>query len=89
MKPYRSCSCRDPVTGRPYPVARDDDGKSLGRSSCPDLAAKKDHGGWYVRFEVPVAEGAKRASRDSARSRRRRRPRTRSWTRSATCAPAP
>ena len=48
MKPYRSCACRDPVTGRQLPAAR-----------CPRLAAK-GHGGWYVRFEAPAGADGKR-----------------------------
>lgn len=47
MKPYKACSCRDPLTGR-----------LLGRK-CPDLA-KKRHGKWYVRYEAPQAADGKR-----------------------------
>jgi len=45
---YRDCSCRDPVTGRPY-----------GRRKCPRLA-QKGHGGWYDRFEAPPGLDGKR-----------------------------
>ena len=48
MKAYRSCSCRDPGTGRPYP-----------RGQCPDLA-KRGHGGWYARYEAPRGQDGKR-----------------------------
>ena len=47
MKPYRSCSCRDPVTGR-----------RLGRK-CEHLA-QKGHGGWFSRFEAPPGADGKR-----------------------------
>ncbi len=47
MKSYRSCSCRDPGTG-----------KRLGRG-CPHLA-QKGHGRWYVRFEAPPSADGKR-----------------------------
>jgi integrase len=47
MKPYRSCSCRDPGTGR-----------QLGRK-CEQLAAK-NHGRWFARFEAPPGADAKR-----------------------------
>ena len=47
MKPYRSCGCRDPETGR-----------QLGRK-CPKLAAK-GHGAWYARFEAPPGADGKR-----------------------------
>ncbi len=47
MKPYRSCSCRDPVTG-----------KQAGRK-CPRLA-EKNHGAWFARFEAPPGADGKR-----------------------------
>jgi integrase len=47
MKPYRSCSCRDPVTGRQF-----------GRK-CERLAAK-NHGAWFARFEAPPGANGKR-----------------------------
>ena len=51
MKPYKSCSCRDPETGR-----------LLGKK-CPDLA-KKGHGKWYGRYEAPsTADGKRRQPR--------------------------
>jgi integrase len=46
-KPYRSCSCRDPGTG-----------KQLSRK-CERLSAK-NHGAWFVRFEAPPAADGKR-----------------------------
>jgi hypothetical protein len=47
MKPYRSCSCRDPVTGRQF-----------GRK-CERLATK-NHGAWFARFEAPPGANGKR-----------------------------
>jgi hypothetical protein len=47
VKPYRSCSCRDPGTGR-----------QLGRK-CPKLAVK-NHGRWYVRADAPKGADGKR-----------------------------
>jgi integrase len=48
MKSYRSCSCRDPVTGRQF-----------GRK-CPRLKAEKNHGKWYNRFDAPPGADGKR-----------------------------
>ena len=48
LKAYRGCSCRDPLTGRPY-----------GRGKCPRLA-QRGHGGWYGRFEAPPDPDGKR-----------------------------
>lgn len=48
MKPYRSCSCRDPVTQR-----------LLGRK-CPRLKADSRHGNWYGRFDAPPGADGKR-----------------------------
>ncbi|WP_020117581.1 site-specific integrase [Streptomyces canus] len=51
MKPYKSCSCRDPETKR-----------LLGKK-CPSIS-KKGHGGWYARYEAPKsAEGGRRQPR--------------------------
>lgn len=51
MKPYKSCSCRDPETKR-----------LLGKK-CPNIS-KKGHGGWYARYEAPPsAEGKRRQPR--------------------------
>lgn len=47
MKPFKMCSCRDPETKR-----------LLGRK-CPDLS-KKNHGGWYGRYEAPKSADGKR-----------------------------
>ncbi len=45
---YRRCGCVDPVTGRQY-----------GRA-CPQLAAGKRHGSWYVRLELPAGLDGRR-----------------------------
>ncbi|MWA05825.1 tyrosine-type recombinase/integrase [Actinomadura sp. LD22] len=50
MKPYKSCSCRDPETG-----------KLLGKN-CPDLP-KRHHGAWYARYEAPPVNGKRRQPR--------------------------
>lgn len=51
MKPYKSCSCRDPQT------------KKLLGKKCPNLS-KKGHGGWYARYEAPKSgEGKRRQPR--------------------------
>jgi integrase len=51
LKPYKSCSCRDPETKR-----------LLGKK-CPNIS-KKGHGGWYARYEAPPsAEGKRRQPR--------------------------
>lgn len=47
MKPYKSCSCRDPET------------KKLLGKKCPDLS-KKGHGGWFARYEAPKSANGKR-----------------------------
>ncbi|WP_262505780.1 hypothetical protein [Streptomyces sp. TRM68367] len=47
MKPYKSCSCREPET------------KKLLGKKCPDLS-KKSHGGWYARYEAPPSADGKR-----------------------------
>ena len=47
MKPYKSCSCRDPETKR-----------LLGKQ-CPSIS-KKGHGGWYARYEAPKSADGKR-----------------------------
>lgn len=47
MKPYKSCSCRDPETKR-----------LLGKK-CPSIS-KKGHGGWYARYEAPKSADGKR-----------------------------
>lgn len=47
MKPYKSCSCRDPQT------------KKLLGKKCPDLS-KKGHGGWFSRYEAPKSADGKR-----------------------------
>ena len=58
-KPYRSCNCRgEPVTG---PDGKRKPGRLLGKS-CPRLKDGK-HGRWYVRFEAPAGEGARRQPR--------------------------
>lgn len=51
MKPYKSCSCRDPETKR-----------LLGKK-CPSIS-KKGHGAWYARYEAPKsADGVRRQPR--------------------------
>jgi hypothetical protein len=47
VKPYRSCSCCDPGTGRPYP-----------RGQCPAFD-RKGHSRWYARFEAPPGPDGK------------------------------
>ena len=47
MKPYRSCSCHDPGTGR-----------KLGRR-CEHLKTK-NHGAWFARFDAPPGADGKR-----------------------------
>jgi hypothetical protein len=46
--PFLRCSCRNPVTGRPY-----------GQGQCPSFR-KKDHGAWWFRYDAPRAPGEKR-----------------------------
>ncbi len=48
-KPYRRCSCRDPLTG-----------KTLGKK-CPKLAVKGHALGWFFKYEAPRgADGRRR-----------------------------
>lgn len=56
MKPYRSCSCREPAVIGPDGNKRP--GKLLG-SRCPDLG-KKGHGHWYARYDAPAGPDGKR-----------------------------
>jgi len=62
-QPYRECSCRAPETGR-----------RLGQRRLK--FGQKGHGGWYARYEVPVARTVVAASRASSRTGARRRART-------------
>ncbi len=57
MNPYRSCSCRDPVTKRRLPTRKPKKGEKDKR--CP-LLAKPSHGAWFVRFEAPAGAEGKR-----------------------------
>ncbi len=59
MKPYRSCSCRDPGTGKPYP-SRKPKKKGGGDKRCPLLVKSSSHGAWFARFEVPSGADGKR-----------------------------
>jgi integrase len=59
MKAYRSCSCRAPESGRPFPTRKpkkkgDDDKR------CPLLAKSSSHGAWFARFEAPPGADGKR-----------------------------
>lgn len=45
---YKRCACRIPGTRRKYAAGE-----------CPKLK-KKDHGGWYFRYDAPAAPGEKR-----------------------------
>jgi integrase len=58
MKPYRSCSCRDPETGRPFPTRKPRKGEPDIR--CPLLAKSSSHGAWFARFEAPAGADGKR-----------------------------
>ena len=58
-KPYRACNCRAPATTGPDGTQKP--GKLLGKS-CPKLKDGK-HGRWFVRFEAPGGEGARRQPR--------------------------
>jgi integrase len=59
-RPYRACNCRAPATTGPD--GKRQPGKLLGKT-CPDLG-KKNHGGWFVRYEAPVsADGTRRQPR--------------------------
>lgn len=51
IKPFRACNCRGP--------AGPDGKRRLLGSKCPELG-KKDHGGWYARYEAPADASGKR-----------------------------
>src|SRR5260221_8533982 len=74
MKPYRSCSCRDPGTGKRYPTSKPKKGEKYrdGHEKagqvkederCPVLVKSSSHGAWFARFEAPAPKGQRRQLR--------------------------